>query len=342
MPMIDLHRCFIVAELSANHMHDYERAVSLIKLAKEAGADAVKLQTYTADTLTLNCKNKYFIVKDPKWAGYSLHEVFLQAYTPWEWQPKLKKIVEDLGMVFFSTPFDHTAVDFLEKMNVPCYKISSFELIDLPLIQRVAATGKPLFLSTGMGSESEIEEAVALFKNSGGTDLVLLKCTSAYPAPAEETNLLTIPYMRDRFGVSVGLSDHSLGIEVPLAAVTLGACVIEKHFCLSREEEGPDSFFSLEPQEFKAMVNGVRKVEAALGKVSFEVTPKQMACLVTRRSLFVAEDIKAGEIFTARNVRSVRPGHGLHTRYYDEIMGKCASKNIKFGTPLNWAHVKTS
>ncbi|MEF2230129.1 MAG: pseudaminic acid synthase [Pseudodesulfovibrio sp.] len=330
---------YVIAEMSGNHQQDYDKAVAIIHAAKAAGADAVKIQTYTADTITLDSDKECFQVRDPNWVGFTMHQVFRRAYTPWEWQPRLKEVANGLGLDFFSTPFDFTAVDFLEEMGVPCYKIASFELVDIPLIRKVAATGKPLILSTGMGSEAEIREAVDAFRKAGGTDLALLKCTSAYPAPPEEINLNTMIYMREAFGVDVGLSDHSLGVEVPIAAAAVGASVVEKHLCLDRSEEGPDSYFSLEPDEFRAMVDGIRKVEAAMGVVTFAVTSKQQACLISRRSLFVVRDIRAGERFTPENVRSIRPGHGLHTRHYDEVLGRSAACDIRCGTPLEWAHV---
>ncbi len=327
---------FIIAEMSANHNQDYDRAVEIIRAAHAAGADAVKIQTYTPDTITIDCDNEYFRIKGTLWEGRTLHDLYGEAYTPWDWQPKLKAEAEKLGLVFFSTPFDHTAVDFLEDMNVPCHKIASFELVDIPLIKKVAATGKPVIMSTGMGTEAEIEEAVDAFRAAGGTELALLKCTSAYPAPPEEMNLRTIPYLAEKFHVVSGLSDHTMGIEMPIAAVALGAGIIEKHFCLARSEGGPDSAFSLEPAEFKAMVEGIRKTEKALGSVRFALTEKQKESAIFRRSLFVTRNVKAGDVFTDNNVRSIRPGHGLHTRHLSEILGRKASRDIVKGTPLDW------
>ena len=328
---------FIVAELSANHNQDFNQAVELIKAAKEAGADAIKLQTYTPDTMTIDCDNEYFrIGKGTLWEGKTLYELYKEAYTPWEWQPELKKIANDLGMELFSTPFDKTAVDFLEKMDVPCYKIASFELVDIPLIQYVAQTGKPIIMSTGMATLGEIEEAVQAAKEAGCKEIALLKCTSAYPAPPEEINLRTIPHMAEAFGCPVGLSDHTLGIAVPVAAVALGACIIEKHFTLSRKIPGPDSAFSLEPHEFKEMVNAVRIAEKALGKVSYEVTEHEKASRVFRRSLFVVKDMKAGETFTEENIRSIRPGYGLPCKYISRILGRKSMSAISKGTPLGW------
>ena len=331
------HPTYIIAELSANHNQDFDQAVQLVHSAKEAGADAIKLQTYTPDTITIDCDNEYFrIGKGTLWEGKNLYRLYGEAYTPWEWQPKLKATANDLGMDLFSSPFDCTAVDFLEQMGVPAYKIASFELVDLPLIRRVAQTGKPMILSTGMATLAEIDEALCTAREAGATQIALLKCNSAYPAPPEEMNLRTIPHMAEAFGVPVGLSDHTLGIAVPVAAVALGACIVEKHFTLSRDVPGPDSAFSLEPHEFKAMVEAVRVAEKALGKVSYEVTEREAASQVFRRSLFVVRNIKVNEPFTFENVRSIRPGHGLHTRYSDEIMGRRAARSIEVGTPLSW------
>lgn len=329
---------FIVAELSANHNQNFEQAVKLISAAKKTGADAVKLQTYTPETITIDCDNEYFrIGKGTIWEGRTLYELYKEACTPWEWQPKLKKIANDLGMDLFSTPFDKTAVDFLEKMDVPAYKIASFELVDIPLIKYVAQTGKSIILSTGMATLAEIDEAIAATHSAGCKEIALLKCTSAYPAKPEEINLRTIPHMAEAFGVPVGLSDHTLGIAVSVAAVALGACIVEKHFTLSRSTPGPDSAFSLEPAEFKAMVDAIRTVEKALGKVSYEVTEQESASRIFRRSLFVVKDMNAGETFTTENVRSIRPGYGLHPSYLNKILGKRAARDIKKGTPLNFS-----
>jgi len=328
---------YIVAEMSANHGRDYDRAVRIIQAAKDAGADAIKLQTYTADTLTIPSDKEYFRVSGSTlWDGRTLHDLYEEAHTPWDWQPKLKQVAADLGLHLFSTPFDHTAVDFLEEMGVPAYKVASFELVDLPLIKRIAATGKPMIMSTGMASLAEIDEAVSSARDAGAREIALLKCTSAYPAPAREANLRVIPHLAETFGVVAGLSDHTMGIAVPVAAVALGACIIEKHFTLSRSLPGPDSAFSLEPNEFKAMVDAVRTAEKALGQVQYEVTDKERASLVFRRSLFVVRDIKAGEEFTAENVRSIRPAHGLHPRHLIEVLGRRAATDIKAGTPLAW------
>lgn len=331
------HPTYIVAEMSANHNQDYQQAVSLIQAAKDAGADAIKLQTYTPDTMTIDCDNEYFrIGKGTIWEGRGLYELYGEAYTPWEWQPKLQAVAEELGIDLFSAPFDLTAVDFLEDMGVPVFKIASFEVVDLPLIRRIAQTGKPVIMSTGMATLSEIDEAVMTVREAGCEHLALLKCTSSYPALPEEMNLRAIPHLAEAFGVPAGLSDHTLGTAVPIASVALGACIIEKHLTLSRSIPGPDSSFSLEPHEFKAMVEGVRIAEQALGTVRYGVNERQAASRVFRRSLFVVKDMKIGEIFTHENVRSIRPDHGLHTRYFEEILGRSASQAVVRGTPLTW------
>ena len=333
---------YIIAEMSANHHQDFNQAVKIIEVAKKAGADAIKLQTYTPDTITLDCDNEYFRIKGTIWEGKNLYELYGEAYTPWEWQPKLKEIANNLGLDLFSSPFDHTAVDFLEKMDVLVYKVASFELVDLPLLRKIAQTGKPIIMSIGMATIAEIDEAMRTIREAGGTELALLKCTSAYPALPEEVNLRTIPHLSDAFNVPVGLSDHTLGIAVPVAAVALGACIVEKHFTLSRAIPGPDSAFSLEPHEFKEMVDAIRTVEKAIGRVTYEVIEKEKASRVFRRSLFVVKDINKGEKFTNDNVRSIRPGHGLHTRYLKNITEKVAIKDIKRGTPLTWELVGES
>ena len=327
---------YIVAEMSANHNQDFNHAVKIIEGAKKAGADAVKIQTYTADTITINCDNDCFRIKGTIWEGMNLYDLYKEAYTPWEWQPRLKKIANDLEMDFFSSPFDLSAVDFLEKMNVPAYKIASFELVDIPLLRRVAQTGKPIIMSTGMANLSEIDEAVSVIRREGNQQIALLKCTSAYPAPPEESNLKTIQHLSETFGVPSGLSDHTLGSAVSIAAVTLGACIIEKHFTLSRNDKGPDSSFSMEPDEFRQMVKDIRNVEKAIGKVCYDLTPKQKESRVYRRSIFVVKDLNAGEKFTEENAKSIRPDSGLHTRYLNHILGKKAKKFIPKGTPLSW------
>jgi pseudaminic acid synthase len=328
---------YIVAELSANHNQHYDHAARIIYAAKVAGADAVNLQTYTADTITIASQHPEFRVSGGTlWDGRTLHELYSEAFTPWEWQPKLKKLAEELGMDCFSSAFDPTAVDFLESIKVPAHKIASSELVDIPLIQKMASTRKPLILSTGMASTEEIEEALQAARAAGATQIALLKCTSAYPAPPDEMNLRTIPEMTRRFGVPVGLSDHTMGIAAPVAAVALGACIIEKHLTISRRDPGPDSAFSLEPEEFKAMVDAIRVAEKALGQVQFGLTPKEQAGRALRRSLFVVEDVAQGEVFSLANVRSIRPANGLHPRYLDDVIGKTAAQSIKRGTPLAW------
>lgn len=328
---------YIIAELSANHHQDFSQAVKMIEAAKEAGADAIKLQTYTADTLTIQSDREYFQVGGGTlWDGRTLYDLYQEAFTPWDWQPKLKAVANDLGMDLFSTPFDATAVDFLEDMEVPAYKVASFEIVDTGLLAKIARTGKPVIMSTGMASLAEIDEAVTTLQKNGAEQLALLKCTSGYPALPEEINLRTIPHLADAFHIPVGLSDHTLGIAVPTAAAALGACIIEKHFTLSRSIPGPDSVFSLEPEEFAQMVNAVRSAEKALGEVKFGVSEQEAKSRVFRRSLFIVEDVKAGEVFTPQNVRSIRPGHGLHTRFLDEVLGRTAIKDIPRATPLNW------
>jgi len=331
------HTVYVIAEMSANHGQKFERAVRILKAAREAGADAVKLQTYTPETITIASSREYFQVRGGTlWDGCTLYDLYGQAYTPWEWQPKLKQIANDLGLDCFSSAFDATAVDFLEEMGVPAHKVASFELVDIPLIQKMARTGKPLIMSTGMATVEEIEEAVQAARQAGSTQIALLKCTSAYPARAEEMHLRTIPELARRFAVPAGLSDHTMGVPVPVAAVALGACIIEKHITLSRSEPGPDSAFSLEPHEFKAMVDAVRIAEKALGEVHFGCSEKEASSRVFRRSLFVVSDVRRGDLFTEENVRSIRPGHGLHTRHLAEVLGKRAARDIERGTPMSW------
>lgn len=330
------NKCFLVGEISANHGQNFKRAIALIRKAKECGADAVKFQTYTPNTLTIDVNNKYFRIKHPKWGRQTLYQLYKKAYTPWEWFKSLKKIADDLGIIFFSTAFDKTAIDFLEELRVPIHKISSFELVDLPLIEYAAKTKKPLILSTGMSSISEIKDAVNTAKTAGAKEVILLKCVSSYPAKPEEMNLMTIPHMKKLFNCPVGLSDHTLGIGVSLAAVCLGAEVIEKHFILSRRQETPDSFFSAEPQELKELVDNVRIVEKSLGRACYGFTKEEKKNLVFRRSLFVVKDMKSGEIFDEENVKSIRPANGLKPKYLKKIYGKSAHRAIKKGTPLNW------
>jgi len=328
---------FIVAELSANHNQDFDKAVELVHAAKAVGADAVKLQTYTADTMTIACDRAEFRVGGGTlWDGRLLHDLYQEAFTPWDWQPRLKEVAEGLGLECFSTPFDSTAVDFLEAMSVPAHKVASFELIDIPLLRKIGQTRRPVIMSTGMATLAEIDDAVQALRASGTTELALLRCTSSYPAPPEEADLRTIPHLADAFGVIAGLSDHTLGIAVPIAAVALGARIIEKHFTLSRAVPGPDSAFSLEPQEFKQMVDGVRVAERALGDVRFGPTLAERASRAHRRSLFVVEDVAAGERLTERNVRSIRPAHGLPPKLLPDVLGRRAARAIARGTPLSW------
>jgi pseudaminic acid synthase len=331
---------YVIAELSANHHQKLGEAVKIIRAAKDAGADAIKLQTYTADTMTISSNRPEFLIEGTIWNGKNLHDLYKEAYTPWEWQPRLKQAANDLGLDLFSTPFDATAVDFLEQMNVPAYKLASFELVDIPLIRKMARTGKPLIMSTGMSTVEEIEEAVHAARGTGAMEIALLKCTSAYPATAEEMNLRTIPELSRRFDVPAGLSDHTMGTAIPVAAVALGACIIEKHLTLSRAEPGPDSTFSLEPQEFKAMVDAVRVAEKALGHVHFGFGANEASSRAFRRSLFVVRDVKSGETFTPENVRAIRPGYGLHTRHLSEVLGRQAACDIERGTPLRWELVE--
>ena len=333
---------YLIAEMSANHGQSFEQAAEIVRAAKDAGADAIKLQTYTPDTITIDCQGETFqTAKGSLWEGRTLYDLYGEAYTPWDWQPKLKKLADGLGLACFSTPFDFTAVDFLEEMDLPAYKIASPELVDLPLIRKVAATKKPVIMSTGMATCEEIEEAMQAFRQAGGTELALLKCTSAYPSPPESMNLRTIPDMAKRFRVPVGLSDHTLGIAVPVAAVSLGACIIEKHLTLSRSTPGPDSAFSLEPHEFKQMVDAIRVAEKALGHVKYGLTEAEQLSRRSRRSLFVVQDVKAGERLTPDNVRSIRPGYGLPPKHYEEVIGRLAARDMQRGTPLQWDAIAT-
>ncbi|MCX6984290.1 MAG: pseudaminic acid synthase [Lentisphaerae bacterium] len=326
---------YVIAEVSANHGQSFEKAVEIIKAAKAAGADAVKLQTYTPDTITMDCDNKYFRIRGTIWNGKNLYELYGEAYTPWEWQPKLKKIADKLKIDLFSTPFDFTSVDFLAKMNVPAYKIASFEIVDIPLIRKVARLGKPVIMSTGMATLQEIREAVSAVKAEGNRQIALLKCTSEYPADPKDMNLRTIPDMAKIFGTVVGLSDHTLGIASSVAAVSLGACIIEKHLTLSRKNPGPDSSFSLEPGELQELIREVRTAEKAIGKVSYTFTEKEKSTRVFRRSLFAVEDIEKGEKLTEDNIRSIRPGYGLPPGLYYSILGRTSKTTIPRGTPLN-------
>lgn len=328
---------YIIAELSANHRNRFEEAVRLVEAAKAAGADAVKLQTYTPDTLTLCSDKEIFRIRGGTlWDGRTLYDLYREASMPWEWQPKLKTVAEDLGLDFFSSAFDSTAVDFLEGIGVPVYKVASLEIVDLPLIKKMAGTGKPLIISTGAATLEEIREAVATARGAGAAAVALLKCTSAYPAPPEEMNLRAIPHLAETFDAAVGLSDHTLGIAVPVAAVALGASIVEKHFTLSRSVPGPDSAFSLEPDEFKSMVEAIRTAEKSLGEARYGPSKEEAKSMAYRRSLFVVREVKAGERFSNQNVRSIRPNGGLHPRYLPEVVGRSAKRNIESGTPLAW------
>jgi pseudaminic acid synthase len=331
---------FIVAELSGNHNQDFDRARALVDAAIDAGADAVKLQTYTAETMTIDCDNAYFQVGVNKaWAGHTLYSLYEWAHTPWEWQPKLKAQAEARGVPLFSSPFDASAVDFLERMQVPMYKVASLEIGDLGLLRKIGATRKPVIMSRGMASLEEIELALCTLREAGAPGVALLHCVSSYPAIPEEMNLRTIPDLARRFDVVPGLSDHTLGTAVAVSSVALGACVIEKHFTLRREDGGPDAAFSLEPEEFAEMVRQVRVVSAALGQPSYEPSVKEVETKAYRRSLFVVQDIQAGELLTPRNIRVIRPGHGLAPRYLDAVLGQRASVALARGTPLASAHV---
>lgn len=333
-----MNQVYIIAEMSANHCGDMNLAEQIIKTAKEIGADAIKVQTYTADTLTINCQNEEFQVKDKNslWSDENLYSLYQKAHTPWEWQGELKKYADELGIDFFSTPFDYTAVDFLENINVPMYKIASFEAIDYPLIKYTASKGKPMIVSVGISSFDEIQEAINACKSVGNNDITILKCTSAYPAKLEDMNLNTIKDMYKKFapqGIKIGLSDHSMSIIPPIMAVALGARVIEKHFTLDRTLGGADSGFSLNKDEFAEMIKAVRNTQKALGKVDYTINKKNRKFA---RSLYVVNDIKKGERFTQENIRSIRPSNGLHPKYYDEILDKVAKCDISFGTPLRW------
>jgi len=337
------HPVCIVAELSANHNQNFDQAVRIVRAAQEVGADAVKLQTYTPDTITFRSDRDCFRIHGGTlWDGRTLYDLYGEAHTPWEWQPKLKELCSDLGLELFSSAFDPSAVDFLEKMGVPAHKVASPELVDLPLIEKMARTGKPLILSTGMATVDEIEEAIAVARAAGATQIAVLRCVSSYPAPPDEMNLRSIPDMARRFRTPVGLSDHSPGIAVSVAAVALGASLIEKHLTWSRAEGGLDSAFSLEPQEFRSLVDAIRCTERSLGRVQYGPTPHEVITKSFRRSLFVVQDMKKGEMFTAQNVRSIRPADGLHPRHLREVIGRRAANDIERGTPVSWELVDKS
>lgn len=337
----DKNPCFIIAELSANHNGDLNVAIDTIRAAKKTGADAIKLQTYTPDTLTIDCDNSHFKIEGGTlWDGKTLYELYGEAYTPWEWHKKLFEVAKEEGLICFSSPFDNTAVDFLEDLNVPAYKIASFEIQDIPLIEYTASKGKPIIISTGIAEEDDIKLAIDTCQKAGNNDVILLKCTSSYPAPLELANLKTIPDFKSRFEVEVGFSDHTYGSLAPTIAVTLGAKVIEKHFILDKSIGGPDSDFSLDVSEFTEMVNKVRDTEKLLGGVSYEISDKVKKNKKFARSLFVVRNVKAGDKITEENVRSIRPGYGLHPKHYDMILGKVFCKNISRGTPLSEVHFK--
>lgn len=331
---------FIIAEMSGNHNGSLERAIKIIEAAAQAGVDAVKLQTYTADTLTIDKKDGEFFISDKNslWYGQSLYELYQKAYTPWQWHEKLFARCNELGLMCFSTPFDSTAVDFLEKLNCPCYKIASFENVDLKLIQKVAQTKKPLIVSTGMASIAELDELISTARKNGCEDITLLKCVSSYPATPEGFNLRTIPHMKELFKCEVGLSDHTLGTGVSIAAVAMGATVIEKHFTLSRAEGGVDSAFSMEPQEMAALVRECKAAYQALGKVSYDISSQESK--LGRRSLYIVEDMKKGEVLTEKNLRSIRPGYGLPPKYFDDVLGLKVTRDVKRGTALSWDILK--
>ena len=331
---------FIIAEMSGNHNGDFDRAVKIMEEAKKAGADAIKVQTYTPDTITLDCDDPCFqITQGTLWDGMTLHKLYETAYTPWEYQPKLQEIAKELGLIFFSSPFDPTSVDFLEKMNVPAYKIASFEITDIPLIRKIARLGKPIILSTGIAYLSDIELALRTCKEEGNEQVILLKCCSAYPTPYEDMHLKTIAHMGETFDVVMGLSDHTMGTAVAGAAVALGARVIEKHLTLRRSDGGPDAAFSMEPEEFREMVDNIRIIEKAVGHVNYELSEKQIREREHSRSLFIAKDMKKGDVFTPDNLRSVRPADGLHTKYYETLLGKKINRDCKMGTPMSFSLV---
>lgn len=327
-------KTYILAEMSANHGGSLEKALEIVRAAAETGADYLKIQTYTADTLTLDCDNEYFKLTSGLWKGYTRYNLYQEAYTPWEWHEPIKKLCEELGMDFLSTAFDSTSVDFLEDLGVEAYKIASFELVDIPLIRLVASKGKPMIISCGMGTEEEIREAVDTVRGAGNENFVLLKCTSEYPAVPVDMRLSLIPKMAEDFRCPVGLSDHSLGYDADLIAVALGARVIEKHFCISCKDTSPDAAFSTTKEEFTTLVEKIRLAESMLGTQVYQLTETEQKGRMNRRSLFVTEDIEKGHLLTRDNVRSIRPGHGLHTRYYDEVLGKTAQKDLKRGEPL--------
>ena len=333
------HPPFVIAEMSGNHNQSLERALEIVEAAAKTGVHALKIQTYTADTMTLNLDRGEFFIDDPKslWKGNTLYNLYQQAYTPWEWHEPIFDRCKELGIIGFSTPFDATAVDFLESLDVPFYKIASFENADLPLIRKVASTGKPMIISTGMATIAELDETVRTAREAGCQDLILLKCTSTYPAKPEDTNILTIPHMRELFNLQVGLSDHTMGVGVAVASVALGATVIEKHFTLRRADGGVDSAFSMEPEEMTQLVVESERVWQSLGKVSYGPTEAEKKSMVFRRSLYVTQDLKAGDVLTHDNVRAIRPGYGLAPKYLEQVLGLTVGQDVKSGTPVQWA-----
>lgn len=333
------HPPFIIAEMSGNHNHSLKRALEIVEAAAENGAHALKIQTYTADTMTLDFGENEFLISDTGslWQGKSLYQLYQEAYTPWEWHEPIFNRAKELGIIAFSTPFDETAVDFLESLDVPCYKIASFENTDLPLIQKVAATGKPLIISTGMATVAELDESIRTARESGCRDLALLKCTSTYPASPEDSNILTIPHMRDLFQCEVGLSDHTLGIGAAVASVALGSSIIEKHFTISREAGGVDSAFSLEPQEMKLLTGECECAWQSLGSINYGTIKQEKKSKVFRRSLYIVQDLKAGDVLTHENLRAIRPGYGLPPKYLSTLFGKKIQQDTKRGTPMNWS-----
>jgi pseudaminic acid synthase len=329
---------FIIAEMSGNHNQSLERALAIVDAAAKSGAHGLKIQTYTPDTMTIDLDEREFHISDPNslWAGTSLYKLYGEAYTPWEWHKPIFDRARELGIIAFSTPFDATAVDLLENLDVPCYKIASFENTDLPLIRRAAATGKPLIISTGMATVAELDDTVRAAREAGCTDLLLLKCTSTYPATAENTNILTIPHLRELFGCEVGLSDHTMGVGVSVASVALGATAIEKHFTLNRADGGVDSTFSMEPAEMAQLILETERAWQALGQISYGPTEGEKKSLQYRRSLYVVQDLNAGDVLTRENVRAIRPGLGLPTKYYDVLLGRRVNRDVKKGTPMEW------
>lgn len=336
------HQPFVIAEMSGNHNQSLERALDIVEAAAKTGAHALKIQTYTPDTMTLDLDEREFHISDPKslWAGTSLYKLYGEAYTPWEWHKPIFDRAQELGMIAFSTPFDDTSVDFLEDLDVPCYKIASFENTDLPLIRRVAATGKPLIISTGMASIAELDDTVKAAREAGCKDLILLKCTSTYPATPSNTNILTIPHMRELFDCEVGLSDHTMGVGVSVASIALGATVIEKHFTLNRADGGVDSTFSMEPAEMNQLVIETERAWQAMGQVSYGATEAEQKSLQFRRSIYIVNDLKAGDVLNVNNLRVIRPGYGLPAKYLDQVIGRSVNQDLKRGTGLAWAFLK--